>query len=132
MANQLKIKIYYPKYTGGNVPILKDHENYTYSKKGVGQISLKYYCSSYSKGYKGALVVELAKAPSNKINDSVIKIFLTHNHDDLKDHPKKNKVDLLTGKESVIKSTEDVRNFIKAELVMNLSKDQVITCIYFY
>ena len=75
MTNQLKIKICYPKYTGGNTPILKDHENYTYSKKGAGQTSLNYYCSSYSKVYKGALVVELAKASSNKINDSVVNFL---------------------------------------------------------
>ena len=82
LINQLKIKICYPKYISVSSPVLKDHDNYIYSKKGVGQTSLNYYCTSYGKGCKGSLVVELTKSANNKVNESLISIFRTNKHED--------------------------------------------------
>ena len=52
-----------------------------YSKNGIGQVSLNYYCTSYGKDCKGSLVVELMKS-ANIVNKSLISIFRTNKHED--------------------------------------------------
>ena len=104
LINHLKIKICYLKYTSVSSPILKDHDDYIHSKKDVGQSSLNYYFTSYGKGCKASLVVELTKSTNNKVNESLISIFRRNEHEDSIDHPQKNKIDMLIGKESVIRS----------------------------
>ena len=68
---------------------------------------------------KGSLVVELTKSANNKVNETLISIFRTNKHKDSIDHPQKNKIDMLTRKESVIRSKEDVKNFISADLALD-------------
>ena len=48
LIDRIKTKFAFPKFTTLNYPIIKDPENYTYSKRSISEKTVYFYCVLYS------------------------------------------------------------------------------------